>query len=176
MSSPGFAWRWCSLALLLVLAGPAAPSRADDAAQGPSALDEIKRRVPPEHPIDEDSPPGLLVEARLRIAARNFNATIDRLFGAATPKPAAERSRGEEIDAMLAWSRRCVEARLDAADRDSDRLLAFGVESARLKKIEGLIRERIKAAPDSFSEEDLDKITFRRLEMEYRTLRVKDRQ
>jgi hypothetical protein len=127
-------------------------------------LKELHRRVPPDVPLEDDGPPGALVEARLRIAARNFNAALDRIFPA-DPKAKADRT---SIRSLVEWSARCVEARLEAADRDSERRLAYGFEAARFRKIEELVRERSQGKNTVFTEEDIDRVMFHRLGLDHK--------
>ncbi len=148
---------------LLVVIAVASPmlcaSSVEAQVVDPTILEGLRRHVPPEHPLQDDSPPNEIIEARLRIASRQFNAALDRVF----PSSSLSKPDRTAVSSLLEWSTKCMEARLEAADRDSDRKVAYAIEAARFRKIEGLVLERLRGPAASFSAEDADRVAFHRL-------------
>ena len=117
--------------------------------------------------------PAEAAAARLRIADTMVNETLRSLF--APPNPDQTGPGGGSlsiIEEALRWSRRRLDARLELARDQNERIDALTREVLLVRNVERLLRDMEAGGGSGVNKLDVERLAFDRLELESRLVKM----
>lgn len=117
-----------------------------------------------------------LAKARVELARRIYRTSEDQVMHPPAPPAAgpADAELARQLERLAVWSRHLMEAELDLDGAKASRVAALEGHLKRLKSWEDICGDLIRGEASNLTQLDLDKMSYHRLDAEYRLAEAKE--